>query len=362
MTLAELPTARGAAADATPGAAARRRRLLGLAALLVALIGAAVASILVGSNMISPSLIWQGLWHPYTTDTVPADPLLNQAAIIAQTGRVPRTLLSLVVGMALGVAGALMQGHTRNPIADPGLLGVTQGAALAVVLAIYLVGITSPMQYVWFAFAGAAVASVVVFGLSSIGGAAASPLTLVLAGTGVAFFLSAMTSAVALSDERSLDALRFWNAGSVAGRGYDVLLATVPFIVIGLVLAVVNSPALNLLNLGDDVARGLGQNVDAARSIGILAITLLAGAGTAACGSIAFLGLVVPHVARFITGPDHRWLIPYSALSGALILMLADVVGRLVAWPGELEAGIVVSLVGAPCFVALVWWKRAVRL
>ncbi|ALG86168.1 FecCD family ABC transporter permease [Gordonia phthalatica] len=361
MPLVELRTA-SPGHDRRPGAAVRRRRVCGLFALLVAVAAAAVASILVGSNMVSASLIWDGLWHPFITDGVPADPALNEAAIIAQTVRVPRTLLAVIVGAALGVAGALMQGHTRNPIADPGLLGVTQGAALAVVLAIFVGGITSPMQYVWFAFAGAAIASVVVFGLSSIGGATASPLTLILAGTGVAFFLSAMTSAVALSDERSLDALRFWNAGSVAGRGYDVIVAVVPFIALGLILAVANAPALNLLNLGDDIARGLGQNVDVARTVGIVAITLLAGAGTAACGSIAFLGLVVPHVARFITGPDHRWLIPYSAVAGALILLLADIVGRLVAWPGELESGIVVSLVGAPCFVALVWWKRAVRL
>lgn len=350
------------AADARPGADMRRRRLVGLLVLIAALAVAGVASILVGSNLVSPSLIWEGLWHPYTVDGVPADAALNNAAIIAQTVRVPRTILAVVVGAALGVAGALMQGHTRNPIADPGLLGITQGAALAVVLAIFLGGITSPMQYVWFAFAGAALASIAVFGLSSIGGTAASPLTLVLAGTGIAFFLSAMTSAVALSDDQSLDALRFWNAGSVAGRGYDVIWATLPFIAVGLILALANAPSINLLNLGDDIARGLGQNVTAARTIGIVAITLLAGAGTAACGSIAFLGLVVPHVARFLTGPDHRWLLPYSALSGALILLVADIVGRLVARPGELEAGIVVALVGAPCFVALVWWKRAVRL
>ncbi|MGO3326875.1 FecCD family ABC transporter permease [Gordonia sp. (in: high G+C Gram-positive bacteria)] len=344
------------------GISVHRKRMIGLLALLAGLVVMAVASLLIGSNPISPSLVWQGLWHSYIGDGIAENAQLNEAAIIVQTERIPRTLLALIVGAALGVAGGLMQGHTRNPIADPGLLGITQGAALAVVVAIFVGGITSPLQYIWFAFAGAAVASVVVFGLSSIGGAAASPLTLVLAGTGVSFFLSAMTSAVALSDQQSLEALRFWNAGAVAGRGYDVIGVAVPFIVLGLVLAFANAPAVNLLNLGDDVARGLGQNVAAARSVGLLSVTLLAGAGTAACGSIAFLGLVVPHLARYLTGPDHRWLLPYSGVAGGLVLLVADIVGRVVARPGELEAGIVVALVGAPCFVALVWWRRAVRL
>ncbi|GAA4658632.1 iron ABC transporter permease [Gordonia humi] len=350
------------APERASGFSVRRKRLIGLAVLCAAIVVAVVASLLIGANTLSPSLVWHGLWHRYIGEGTAPDPQLNEAAIVVQTQRVPRTILALIVGSALGVGGALMQGHTRNPIADPGLLGITQGAALAVVIAIFLGGVTAPIQFIWFAFIGAAIASVVVFGLSSLGGTAASPLTLILAGTGVTFFLSAMTSAVALADSQSLDALRFWNAGAVKGDSYDIILTTTPFILVGLVLAFANAPALNLLNLGDDVARGLGQNVTAARVLGLLAVTLLAGAGTAACGSIAFLGLVVPHVARYLTGPDHRWLLPYSALAGGLLLLVADIVGRMVARPGELEAGIVVALVGAPCFVFLVWWRRAVRL
>ena len=357
-----MPTTLEIVRGRTPGSSVRRKRMIGLLALVASVAVMVVASLLIGSNAISPSLVWHGLWYSYIGDGIAENPRLNEAAIIVQTERIPRTLLALIVGAALGVAGALMQGHTRNPIADPGLLGITQGAALAVVVAIFVGGITSPLQYIWFAFAGAAIASVVVFGLSSIGGTAASPLTLVLAGTGVSFFLSAMTSAVALNDIQSLEALRFWNAGAVSGRGYDVIGVAAPFIVLGLLLAFANAPAVNLLNLGDDVARGLGQNVTAARGVGLLSVTLLAGAGTAACGSIAFLGLVVPHLARYLTGPDHRWLLPYSALAGGLVLLVADIVGRVVARPSELEAGIVVALVGAPCFVALVWWRRAVRL
>lgn len=346
----------------TTGAARRKRRVLGLVLLVVLLAVTVVASLAIGSRSLAPSDVWAGLLHRYTTGPNPADPELNEAAIIIQTLRVPRTLLALIAGAALALAGALIQGHTRNPIADPGILGITQGAAFAVVCATFLGGLTAPIQYVWFAFAGAAIAAVVVFGLSSVGKGVASPLTLVLAGTGVSVFLSSMTSAVALSDSASLDTLRFWNAGAVVGRGFDVIVVVAPFIAVGAVLALSNGPAVNLLNMGDDVAKGLGLNIGLARTIGVLAVTVLVGAATAACGSIAFLGLMVPHIVRFFTGPDYRWLLPFSALMGAWLLLAADIVGRVVARPGELEVGIVVAMVGAPFFVGLVWWRKAVRV
>ncbi|ADG80336.1 Transport system permease protein OS=Tsukamurella paurometabola (strain ATCC 8368 / DSM / CCUG 35730 / CIP 100753 / JCM 10117 / KCTC 9821 / NBRC 16120 /NCIMB 702349 / NCTC 13040) OX=521096 GN=Tpau_3758 PE=3 SV=1 [Tsukamurella paurometabola] len=351
-----------APAPPSAGAARRRKRLLGLLLLAILLVVTVVASLAIGSRDLAPSAVWDGLLYRYTTGPNPGDPQLNEAAIIVQTLRVPRTILALLAGAALALAGALLQGHTRNPIADPGILGITQGAAFAVVCAIFLGGLTQPLQYVWFAFLGAAVAAFVVFGLSSLGGGAASPLTLVLAGTGVGLFLSSMTSAIALSDNASLDALRFWNAGAVVGRGYDVIGAVTPFLVIGALLALANGPAVNLLNLGDDVARGLGLNVNLSRTVGVIAVTLLAGGATAACGSIAFLGLMVPHITRYFTGPDYRWLLPYSALLGAWLLLAADIVGRVVARPGELEVGIVVAMVGAPFFVALVWWRKAVKV
>lgn len=272
-----------------------------------------------------------------------------------QTVRVPRTVLAVVAGIALGVAGALIQGYTRNPIADTGLLGVNSGASFAVVSGIAAFGFTSPFQYVWFGFAGAAVAGVVVFGLSSIGRGAGNPLTLALAGQGVTVFLAAMTTAVALTDKASLNALRFWNAGSLTGVGFDVIRPVSAFIAAGLLLALTTLPSVNLLNLGDDVARGLGVNIALARTVGIVAITLLAGAATAACGPIAFLGLMVAHVARYLTGPDYRWLVPYAGLLGAVVLLVCDIVGRLVVRPGELDAGVVVSLLGAPFFAVLVW-------
>jgi iron complex transport system permease protein len=264
-------------------------------------------------------------------------------------------VLAIVAGVALGVGGALIQGYTRNPIADTGLLGVNSGASFAVVTVIAVFGLSDPFQYIWFAFLGAAVAGVVVFGLASIGRGAGNPLTLALAGQGVTVFLAAMTTAIALSDQKSLNALRFWNAGSVAGVGFGVIWPVTGFIAAGLVLALITLPALNLLNLGDDVARGLGVNIALSRTIGITAITLLAGAATTACGPIAFLGLMVAHVARYLTGPDYRWLVPYAGLLGAIVLLVCDIVGRLVVRPSELDAGVVVALLGAPFFAALVW-------
>ncbi|MFH9570678.1 FecCD family ABC transporter permease [Streptomyces sp. NPDC017454] len=336
----------------TPGGVteARRRRVAGLGVLAVVLVVAAAASLVVGARALSPAEVWHGLFAAPDPDQ-----RLTEIRLIVRTVRVPRTVLAIVAGIALGAGGALIQGYTRNPIADTGLLGVNSGASFAVVTGIALFGFTSPFQYVWFGFLGAAVAGVVVFGLSSIGRGAGNPLTLALAGQGVTVFLAAMTTAVALTDKASLNALRFWNAGSVAGVGFDVIWPVTAFIVVGLVLALTTLPAVNLLNLGDDVARGMGVNIALTRTVGIVAITLLAGAATAACGPIAFIGLMVAHVARYLTGPDYRWLVPYAGLLGAVVLLVCDIVGRLVVRPGELDAGVLVALLGAPFFAALVW-------
>ncbi|MDX6762577.1 MULTISPECIES: FecCD family ABC transporter permease [Streptomyces] len=328
----------------------RKRRVVGSIALVSILLAVMVVSLGVGARGLSPSEVWYGL-----TAGPSADHGLTEIRLIVQTVRVPRTVLATVAGAALGVAGALIQGYTRNPIADTGLLGVNAGASFAVVSVIAVLGFANPFQYVWFAFAGAAVAGVLVFGLASIGRGAGNPLTLALAGQGVTVFLAAMTTAVALSDKASLNALRFWNAGSVAGVGFGVIWPVTAFVAAGLLLALTTLPALNLLNLGDDVARGLGVNIALHRTLGIVAITLLAGAATAACGSIAFLGLMVAHMARHLTGPDYRWLVPCAGLLGAVVLLVCDIVGRLVVRPGELDAGVVVALLGAPFFAALVW-------
>ncbi|MCP2356401.1 iron complex transport system permease protein [Nonomuraea thailandensis] len=335
----------------TSGAArAHRRRAAGAVTLVVVLALVGAASLAVGARALSPGEVWYGLFG-----TPVADQRLSEITLILRTVRVPRTVLAIVAGAALGVGGALIQGFTRNPIADTGLLGVNSGASFAVVTVILLFGISNPFQYVWFAFLGAAAAGVVVFGLASLGRGAGSPLTLALTGQGITVFLAAMTTAIALSDQASLNALRFWNAGSVAGVGFEVIWPVTAFIAAGLVLALTTLPAVNLLNLGDDVARGLGVNTRLSRTAGIVAITVLAGAATAACGPIAFLGLMVAHVARYLTGPDYRWLVPYAGLLGAVVLLACDIVGRVVTRPGELQAGVVVALAGAPFFAALVW-------
>ncbi|MER5554723.1 iron ABC transporter permease [Streptomyces sp. NPDC002793] len=342
-TAVERPVSRGA----TEG---RRGRGAGLCVLVAVLVIGAAVSLAVGARALSPAEVWHGLFA-----APDGDQRLTEIRLIVRTVRVPRTVLAVIAGVALGIGGALIQGYTRNPVADTGLLGVNSGASFAVVTVIALFGFEDPLQYVWFAFLGAAVSGVVVFGLSSIGRGAGNPLTLALAGQGVTVFLAAMTTAVALSDLKSLNALRFWNAGSVAGVGFDVIWPVSAFIAVGAVLALTTLPSLNLLNLGDDVARGLGVNIALSRTVGIVAITLLAGAATAACGPIAFLGLMVAHVARYLTGPDYRWLVPYAGLLGAAVLLLCDIVGRLVVRPGELDAGVVVALLGAPFFAVLVW-------
>lgn len=336
----------------TSVAAIRKRRVLGLVVLAVALAAALLASVAIGARPLTFDEIGHALLSATGTDT----------DIIVRTLRVPRTLLALVVGIALGIAGALIQGHTRNPLADAGLLGLNAGAAFFVVLSIYLFRFDSPSQYLWFAFAGSALASIVVFGLSSIGNGRSSPLNLALAGAGVAFFLAAMTNAIVLLDQTSLDGYRFWSVGSVAGRGLDVLWQVLPFLVVGVLIALASTPGLNVMSLGEDVARSLGTNVALTRTIGIVAITLLTGAATAACGPIAFIGLVVPHVARVVTGPDYRWLVPYAGLLGGVMLLLADVIGRVVVRPGELQVGIVLALFGAPFFIALVRRRKLASL
>ena len=320
--------------------------------LLLVLLGSTVLSLSAGSRPLAVDTVWRVLLAPDGSD----------AAVIVHELRMPRTVLGLLAGAALGAAGALMQGHTRNPLADPGLLGVTAGASFAVVLGIHLLGVTSAHGYVWFALVGAAVASAVVFAIGSTGRGGPSPLTLVLAGTAVSALLASLTTAVILRDQQTLDVFRFWVVGSVAGRDQTVAAQVAPFIVVGLVVALAHAPALNVLSLGEEVARGLGQRVGLTRSVGLTATVLLTGAATAACGPIAFLGLVVPHVARLVTGPDHRVLVPCAALMGSVLLLLADVVGRLVAPPGELQVGIVLALIGGPFFVALVRRRRLVSL
>jgi iron complex transport system permease protein len=341
-----------AAPAGLPASALRRRRLIGLAALLGAVLLGCLASVAVGAKPIPLYAVWHALLTPTGVED----------DIVVRSLRIPRTVLGVLAGLALGLAGALIQGHTRNPLADPGLLGVDAGAAFLVVIGIYAFGVTSLFGYVWFAFAGALAASVGVFKLGSVGRGGPTPVTLALAGAAVTALLSALTSTVLLLDVATLDAYRFWVVGSLAGRDIGVAAQVWPFLAAGALIAFATAPALNALALGDDVARSLGHSVHRTRVLGIVAITLLAGAATAACGPIAFVGLIVPHIVRSFTGPDYRWLLPASALAGGALLLLADVIGRVVVRPGELQVGIVLALVGGPFFVWLVRRRKMVTI
>jgi len=326
----------------------RSRLVFGLIVLTAALVGLCLASLAIGSKPIDVGTVWRVLFDNDGSD----------AAIIVHELRIPRTLLGLLVGCALGMSGALMQGHTRNPLAEPALLGVTAGAAAAVVAAIKFLDVTSPIGYVWFAMAGALLAATAVFAIGSGVSRTPSPLSLVLAGSAVTALLASLTTSLLMNDTTTINYYRFWIVGSLSGRDMSVVAQLAPFMIVGGVIALMHTGALNLLSLGDDVARGLGQHVGRARTIGLVATVLLAGAATAACGPIAFLGLIVPHVARFVTGPDYRFLMPYSALVGAIVLLLSDILGRVLARPGELQVGIVLAVIGGPFFIALVRRRR----
>lgn len=283
-------------------------------------------------------------------------------SLIVTSMRVPRTLIGILVGAALGASGALMQTLTRNPLADPGLLGVNAGAATAVVFAVAFLDLTSLTAYVWFSFAGALAVSVLVYAVSSVGRGGATPVRLALAGTAIGVVLTSIIQAVLMLEPIAFERYRFWAVGALAGRDLSVVREVLPFIGIGLLVALLLTPSLNAMALGDDTARSLGIRVGRTRLLSAVAITLLCGGATAAAGPIGFIGLTVPHMVRFFTGPDQRWLMPYSMVVAPILLLAADVAGRGIARPSELEVGIVMACVGAPVFMWLVRKHRIVKL
>ena len=334
------------ASPPVPGAAVRRParlRPLWLLAGLVALALIMVASVALGSRVVG--------WQDLIAGLQGHDENLNQAAVVK---RIPRTLLAVLVGAALGLAGGVMQGVTRNPLADPGILGVNMGASLAVVTGIVVFGLSSARSFAWVAIGGAAVAAVFVYAVGSLGRGGATPLKLALAGTAISAALASLISAFVLPRSDLAGGVQSWRVGGVGGAGYEGIRQVLPFLVAGFVISLLSARSLNSLALGDDLAAGLGERVALARGTAALGAVLLCGAATAAAGPIWFVGLIVPHVCRLLIGLDHRWLLPSSALLGAALLTASDVVGRVVARPQEIDVGIITALVGAPFFIAIV--------
>jgi iron complex transport system permease protein len=329
------------------------RRLLGMAVLVGLLFLAAIASLAVGAKSIPVGDVVQAFTGYDVLDT-------NH--LIVRELRLPRTMVGIMVGMALGVAGAVMQAVTRNPLADPGILGVNAGASFAVVLAIWWFGVSSMMGLVWFAFIGAALASVAVYLLGSMGRGGATPVRMALAGAALSALLFALTRAVTIIDQQTLDQFRFWSVGSLSGRDADVVRNLIGFVAIGLVLAIGISRQLNALGLGEDTAAALGVKVGVTSAVSGVSIMLLCGAAVAAVGPIAFVGLVIPHAMRAWFGPDQRWLLPACALAGPILLLVCDTIGRVVARPGEVQVGIMTAAIGGPAFVYLVRRIRIVQL
>lgn len=311
------------------------------------LVAVVLLSVMVGSRSLDPATIFAAL----------AGQADAEAQAILWEHRLPRTVLGVLGGAALAVAGVVMQGQTRNPLADPGLLGVTAGASLAVVLSISVLGIVTPAGYLWFAYAGAALGALIVFVIGTLAGRRRdpSPASLILAGAAVSALLSAITGVILLIDVAALDAYRFWTVGSLTGgRSLDSVLLVAPLMLLGTILVVTQSSALDAFGLGDDMAQSLGRRILPTRLGGFAAVTLLVGGATALVGSLGFVGLVAPHIARGIVGPSHARLLPLSALLGAVLVLGADILGRLLVQPAELPVGIVLGVIGGPAFLVLV--------
>ena len=302
-----------------------------------------VTSIASGVADISPADVYQALTAPNG----------STEHLIIRTVRLPRSLAALMVGAAVAVAGAIMQGLTRNPLADPGILGINAGAAFAVVTAVFLFNTGSLNFYAGFAMAGAAIAAITVYGLGSLGRGGLTPLNLTIAGAALTALVSSLTTGILIISQRTLEEIRFWLAGSVAGRDMELVIQVMPYLLVGLMLGLVLGKQLTTLSLGDAVAKGLGQKTIWVKVMAAMSVVLLAGGSVAIAGPIGFIGLIVPHIVRFWTGADYRWILPYSALCGAILLLLADIGARLIIQPQELPVGIVMPLLGAPFFIYL---------
>lgn len=328
--------------DTGPSEKIRAGRLFKLLIIsLLLLLFSTILSLALGSRPVTMEDIIQGLTgHPGAS--------LGATVV---SGRIARTLFALIAGAALGISGALMQAITRNPIADPSVLGVNTGASLFVIMGIAFMGISTATEYIALALIGSALTAIFVYAIASIGRGGASPIKLALAGTATSASLSSLVSAIMLPRGQVMDAFRFWHIGSVGAASFESIGLVLPFLITGLLIAILSAPSLNALALGDDVAVGLGVNTKLVRLSGAAAGVMLCGAVTALAGPIGFIGLMAPHSMRLLLGGNQKILIPMSAVAGASILTISDIIGRLLGNPGELEVGVVASFIGAPLLV-----------
>ncbi|WP_273831687.1 FecCD family ABC transporter permease [Guptibacillus sedimenti] len=300
-----------------------------------------VASVVYGLT----SITWATAWRAFTQFDG------SNAHIIIIENRVPRALIGAAVGASLAVAGALMQAITRNPLASPSILGVNAGASFVIVIAVTFFSVSSLTTFSWLAFLGAAFASILVYVLGSLGREGLTPMKLTLAGAAMAAMFSSLTQGMLVLNEKALEDVLFWLAGSIEGRSLAMLYSVLPYIGIGLIGALFISTKINTLVIGEDVAKGLGQRTLLVKAAAALFIVFLAGGSVAVAGPIGFIGIVVPHVARFFTGPDYRWVIPYSAILGAILLLSADIAARYVILPLEAPVGVLTAVIGTPFFI-----------
>ncbi|WP_226654314.1 FecCD family ABC transporter permease [Pseudalkalibacillus hwajinpoensis] len=300
-----------------------------------------VASVVYGLT----SITWATAWRAFTQYDG------SNAHIIIIENRVPRALIGAAVGASLAVAGALMQAITRNPLASPSILGVNAGASFVIVIAVTFFSVSSLATFSWLAFLGAAFASILVYVLGSLGREGLTAMKLTLAGAAMAAMFSSLTQGMLVLNEKALEDVLFWLAGSIEGRSLAMLYSVLPYIGVGLVGALLISTKINTLVIGEDVAKGLGQRTLLVKAGAALFIVFLAGGSVAVAGPIGFIGIVVPHVARFFTGPDYRWVIPYSAILGAILLLSADIAARYVIMPLEAPVGVLTAVIGTPFFI-----------
>lgn len=322
--------------------------LPGLVVCLILGVVMLIGSIMLGAAEIDPQTVLSAIFE---FDETSFDHL------VIQTVRLPRVLAGAIVGASLAVAGAIMQGLTRNPLASPGILGINAGAAFAVVLAVFVMGSPPLSTYAVFAMIGATVAAIIVYGLGSMGRGGATPLRLTLAGVILTAFISAFTTAILIMDQDTLDQIRFWTVGSLAGREWTLLAQTSPYMIVGMIGALLLARQITTISLGEDIAAGLGQNTMLVKGLSAMVVVLLAGGAVSLAGPVGFVGLVAPHLVRFIVGVDYRWILPYSAVIGAIIVIGGDMVARVIIRPQELPVGVMMALLGAPFFIYLARWK-----